>query len=200
MIGWSQSEDDSTQRAQIQTDAIHHSRHSTNESETKKVPQKSSEMEFPDPKDWIPHPPSPSPHRVSQARSHWLSSLSRGQWSTLAHCKKLTFSQSKYVETTPGDLDIWTFIQPATIRSNPTHFHITQLSSQVQQNNFSFLDVGCDERLDEDIGGQNDESKSPVFLITGNKPCCYINLYYSEGETNNKTQTKMDYPTFPSSS
>ena len=55
MIGWSQSEDDSTQRAQIQTDAIHHSRHSTNESERKKVPQKSSEMEFPDPKDWIPH-------------------------------------------------------------------------------------------------------------------------------------------------
>ena len=61
MIGWSQSEDDSTQRAQIQTDAIHHSRHSTNESETKKVPQKSSEMEFPESKDWIPHPPSPSP-------------------------------------------------------------------------------------------------------------------------------------------
>ena len=28
---------------------------------------------------------------------------------------KSTVSQSKYVETTPGDLAIWTFIQSATI-------------------------------------------------------------------------------------
>ena len=25
----------------------------------------------------------------------------------------------------------------------------------------------------------------------------YLNLYYSEGETDNKTQTEMDYPIYP---
>ena len=187
MIGWSQSEDDSTQRA--------HSTLNKRIREEKGFPEK-----FRDGISGIQRLDPPPSIPVSPPGSHTGSRHCQEDNGVRWHIvKKLQF-----LDLTPGDLDNWTFIQPATIRSNPTHFHIRQLSSQVQQNNFSFLDVGCDERLDEDIGGQNDESKSPVFLITGNKPCCYINLYYSEGETNNKTQTEMDYPTnlpiLPSSS